>query len=1013
MRARDRESARSPREWWAGEESNLYSRRRLIYSQLSSPPAQPTHVDRQPVRWVPRSTADFFSWSRRRDSNPEPAVYKTAALPIELRRRAQGHANAKTPGRPGMILAGPLAGQARPRREPRSTRPRTARPRAGRRQRLSLAGRTEPGSRLDLGRRAGSEPVCAARRWRRSAGRAAARPARLGALAGAASASADSGSASSAGGSAAPARRSVRRPARRRRLGSAGSGTPRRRPVRGRPDQRRSPPRWLDASYRRIEPATAALSESTRPRIGMRTTVSQRRRTAGPRPWPSLPTTIDHRTAKIGLAGGQRRLGVRADDPQAADVEVGQGLGQVLDRHEQEMLDRAGRGLDRRRGEGRLAVRRVDDAVDAGRLGGSQQRAEVLRDPRASRGPGRRAARCRSIARARMSSRPANCRRSVTRAIPWWPSKPASEVSVPPSTSTIGMRRLVACRTSFSSAWRRCGTTSRRMALRWAMNASSTGWRPATSSSSSPSRSRRRTDRRAAARRPGRGRLADGPPIDEAAGAGAGSRAVARPGRSRTAAAAPARPRLGSGGRRLRARVASGVRARGEPPASVGAAADGRRVGRRAAGGRGAGGVAARRGAGRIRGRAAAGSRRRRRPPGAGAAGPRAAGRGPPGAAAADPRADRTRGRADARSDRAAGAGSAVGPTLEIAGPRPCRSRGPPRPAGPGGRPVPRPVCGRPRAGRLPLRRRPGPAGAAVGGRRTEVDGRHLGPGRRRGRAARSRVRPAPPGADRRAGHRRGPAAEPSGPPSAWPLRTAAPSLARATADSPARPSSPARPARRVAGLVGPLGRGSSGLACRPSGAFRLRLVVDGQAVWRPQSAVFGRRDAARVTRRGASAGRRACLLPGSPARPGRLAVGRMRPSPVRLGRPPARRAASAVPAPALRLAAGAIARTRSRSRMKAMARRRVGRRERSRVDAPVELADQIEERGQRRRDVEVVVQRRLEGRLGRRPAAPAAWRRPGRRSGRPPGRPAARRADRSPSRPPAASPRRTRAPAR
>ena len=29
-----------------------------------------------------------FSWSRRRDSNPEPAVYKTAALPIELRRRA-------------------------------------------------------------------------------------------------------------------------------------------------------------------------------------------------------------------------------------------------------------------------------------------------------------------------------------------------------------------------------------------------------------------------------------------------------------------------------------------------------------------------------------------------------------------------------------------------------------------------------------------------------------------------------------------------------------------------------------------------------------------------------------------------------------------------------------------------------------------------------------------------------------------------------------------------------------
>src|SRR5882762_5157581 len=29
--------------WWAGRESNPHSRRRLIYSQRSSPPAQPTH----------------------------------------------------------------------------------------------------------------------------------------------------------------------------------------------------------------------------------------------------------------------------------------------------------------------------------------------------------------------------------------------------------------------------------------------------------------------------------------------------------------------------------------------------------------------------------------------------------------------------------------------------------------------------------------------------------------------------------------------------------------------------------------------------------------------------------------------------------------------------------------------------------------------------------------------------------------------------------------------------------
>ena len=35
-----------------------------------------------------RSHIQLFSlWSRRWDSNPQPAVYKTAALPIELRRR--------------------------------------------------------------------------------------------------------------------------------------------------------------------------------------------------------------------------------------------------------------------------------------------------------------------------------------------------------------------------------------------------------------------------------------------------------------------------------------------------------------------------------------------------------------------------------------------------------------------------------------------------------------------------------------------------------------------------------------------------------------------------------------------------------------------------------------------------------------------------------------------------------------------------------------------------------------
>ena len=72
----------------------------------------------------------------------------------------------------------------------------------------------------------------------------------------------------------------------------------------------------------------------------------------------------------------------------------------------------------------------------------------------------------------------------TTRAMPWWPSKPARAVSVPPSTSMIGIRRLVACSTSRSRACLRWGTTSRRIAGLRATNASSTGRRPATSSSS-------------------------------------------------------------------------------------------------------------------------------------------------------------------------------------------------------------------------------------------------------------------------------------------------------------------------------------------------------------------------------------------------------------------------------------------------------------------------------------------------------------------------------------------------
>src|SRR6478672_3197643 len=59
--------------------------------QPGEPPLlnRPT-VAAEPDRAAARGRSDHrldVRWSRRRDSNPEPAVYKTAALPIELRRR--------------------------------------------------------------------------------------------------------------------------------------------------------------------------------------------------------------------------------------------------------------------------------------------------------------------------------------------------------------------------------------------------------------------------------------------------------------------------------------------------------------------------------------------------------------------------------------------------------------------------------------------------------------------------------------------------------------------------------------------------------------------------------------------------------------------------------------------------------------------------------------------------------------------------------------------------------------
>ena len=52
------------------------------------------------------------------------------------------------------------------------------------------------------------------------------------------------------------------------------------------------------------------------------------------------------RSAEVALAGGQRRVGLGAGDPEATPVEVGEGGGEIVDRGEQQVLDRAGGSLD-------------------------------------------------------------------------------------------------------------------------------------------------------------------------------------------------------------------------------------------------------------------------------------------------------------------------------------------------------------------------------------------------------------------------------------------------------------------------------------------------------------------------------------------------------------------------------------------------------------------------------------------------------------------------------------------
>lgn len=56
--------------------------RRLIYSQRSSPPAQPTQDRPGVYRTPPPPSTTEPAWSRGWESNPQPTVYKTVALPL-------------------------------------------------------------------------------------------------------------------------------------------------------------------------------------------------------------------------------------------------------------------------------------------------------------------------------------------------------------------------------------------------------------------------------------------------------------------------------------------------------------------------------------------------------------------------------------------------------------------------------------------------------------------------------------------------------------------------------------------------------------------------------------------------------------------------------------------------------------------------------------------------------------------------------------------------------------------
>ena len=71
--------------WWEGVDSNHRSRRRQIYSLMHLATLQPARI-----KFLPLPSSWTGKWSWRLESNPQPADYKSAALPVELRQHFAG-----------------------------------------------------------------------------------------------------------------------------------------------------------------------------------------------------------------------------------------------------------------------------------------------------------------------------------------------------------------------------------------------------------------------------------------------------------------------------------------------------------------------------------------------------------------------------------------------------------------------------------------------------------------------------------------------------------------------------------------------------------------------------------------------------------------------------------------------------------------------------------------------------------------------------------------------------------